>query len=308
MQAYAATHGGAVSARAARELGAGDGDIRVLMRQGLWLRPRRGVYVDPGHAGATPDPAHLHTAAAAIAACGDGTVVSHLSAVRLLGLPVPPGRLDDVVSLTRSARAHGNPPAGATIHNADVPAGDVTLVDGVPVVTGASLVLDCALVLAPPDALAVADAAVRRGLVSLETLVERRMERIGWPGSRRIGPVVDLVDPGAESWFESASRWWLVAAGLPRPELQHEFRAGARRARTDMWFERHRTVGEADGASKYDGPEGRRALVEEKLREDWLREEFGVQFVRWMPGDIATAPRRRQLVARFRAAFGRLAS
>jgi hypothetical protein len=69
-----------------------------------------------------------------------------------------------------------------------------------------------------------------------------------------------------------------------------------------MWFEDHRTVGEADGAGTYDRPG---ALFAEERREDWLRDRQGVEVVRWVPGEMSDPRGRREVVARFGRAFAR---
>lgn len=100
------------------------------------------------------------------------------------------------------------------------------------------------------------------------------------------------------------SRWWLLEAGLPVPELQRCFLDGRGdvRAQVDRWFPGHRTVGEADGAGKYDEPG---ALFAEKRREDWLRDAHRVEVVRWVPEEMRTADARGRVVARFEQAFRR---
>jgi hypothetical protein len=295
MSAHASTNGGVISSV----------DARALIAAGAWCRLRRGVYGDRAFVASAPDSRHLEVAASVLAACAGGTAVTHLSAVRLLGLPTPPGPQVDEVSITRRPPRHGNPPAGSRIHVADFDDDDLILVDGVPVLGGPRLALDCAMTMQPPDALAVADAMLRRGMVTSEQLDAARRGDYGRCSTSQARRVLELADGGAESWFESASRWWLVDAGLPRPALQHVFTGPGWQARVDMWFEDGRVVGEADGAMKYAGPDGQRALVEEKRREDRIRDEHGVRFVRWMPTDIATATRRAALVARLWSAVRR---
>jgi hypothetical protein len=305
MSQAAAGRGGVISSVEARGLGAQDGDIRALIAAGLWSRLRRGVYADATFVGTAADARHRESAAALLAACGGGTAVSHLSGARLLGLPTPYGDLPHDVEVTRRPPRHGNAPAGARIHVADYDDSDVIRVDGIPVLCGPRLALDCATTMAPPDALAVVDAMLRRGLVTGPELDAARSGAAGGRGASQARRVLELADAGSESWFESASRWWLVAAGLPVPKLQHRFDGDGWSAFVDMWFEEARVVGEADGAAKYAGGLGQRALIEEKRREDRIRERHDVQFVRWMPADIATAARRAALVRRFRTALGR---
>jgi hypothetical protein len=69
-----------------------------------------------------------------------------------------------------------------------------------------------------------------------------------------------------------------------------------------MWFAELSTVGEADGAGKYDEPGGRFA---EKRREDWLRDAHQVEVVRWVPGEMRTGAGRAKVVDRFGRAAAR---
>ncbi|OLT06965.1 hypothetical protein BJF90_15415 [Pseudonocardia sp. CNS-004] len=190
------------------------------------------------------------------------------------------------------------------MHIADYDDTDLRHVDGVPVLAGARLVLDCCDAMPPDSALAVADAALTLGLTGPEQLRAELRRRRGRPGSRGARIVVERAAPGPQSWFESMSRWWLLEAGLPRPQLQVPFRTGTsdRDPTVDMWFPEQRTVGEADGAGKYDEPG---SLFHEKLREDWLRDTYGVEVVRWVPREMRTPARRSLVVARFHRAFAR---
>ncbi|MBC8091488.1 MAG: hypothetical protein H7Y15_06025, partial [Pseudonocardia sp.] len=189
-------------------------------------------------------------------------------------------------------------------HVRDYRDAEVLDVAGVPVLAGARLVIDCCEAMPPDSALAVADAALFRKLTTAEELRWAAAERRGRPGSRTTELVVLRADPGGHNWFESMSRWWLLGAGLPVPRLQVPFldENGQVKAEVDMWFPEHRTVGEADGAGKYDEPG---ALFAEKRREDWLRDAHRVEVVRWVPEEMRTPEARRAVVARFQRAFGR---
>jgi hypothetical protein len=100
-----------------------------------------------------------------------------------------------------------------------------------------------------------------------------------------------------------------LPAGLPPPVLQWEVHAAATGAfvgRVDMGWPGHRTVGEFDGLVKYGrtlrpGQDIAEVLVEEKLREDALRDEdLGV--VRWIWKDLANfGPTAERLRSRFRS-------
>ncbi|MHA6617155.1 type IV toxin-antitoxin system AbiEi family antitoxin domain-containing protein [Pseudonocardia sp. DLS-67] len=306
MRRVAQQQGGVITAGQCHVLGATDSDIRRLLGSGEWRRVRRGVYADSRRPSAD---GHLRQCAAVLTGLTAGTgVVSHLSAARLLGLPLPP-RVDSRISITRRPPAPTNgprsgPAAPLTVHLADYDDADLRYLAGVPVLAGARLVLDCCDAMPADCALAVADAALTRGLTDLEGLQAELRRRRGRPGSRVARLVVERAAPGPQSWFESISRWWLLEAGLPRPQLQVPFPTGTsdRDPAVDMWFAEQRTVGEADGAGKYDEPG---SLFTEKLREDWLRDTYGVEVVRWVPREMRTPARRSMVVARFHRAFAR---
>lgn len=303
LRALAARHGGVITAAQVHALGGDDSAIRTLVGSGAWGRVRRGVYLDRyGPADDVTDRAHHARCAALLASLRGPAVVSHVSALRLLGLPLPPGAGDGRACVTRRPPAPSNDPLLGDVHVGGYDDTDVVQVRGVPVLAGARLVLDCCAVLAPDSALAVADAVLRRGIATPDDLSAELDRRRGRAGSPAAALVVSRADPGGTNWFESMSRWWLLEAGLPRPELQVPFADGERYAEVDMWFPAHRTVGEADGAGKYDRPG---ALFAEKCREDWLRDRQDVEVVRWVPGEMRLPLRRREVVERFGRAFAR---
>jgi hypothetical protein len=308
MRLVARGQGGVITAAQCRRLGADDSHIRRLLGSGEWRRIRRGVYAD-AQARRSDTSGHLRQCAAVLAALSTGAgAVSHASAARLLKLPLPP-RVEARISITRRPPAPTNGPRSGpagrvAVHLANYDDADITYIDGVPVLTGARLVLDCCDVMPPDSAIAVADAALTRKLTSHEQLREELHRRRGRPGTRVARIVVERSAPGPESWFESMSRWWLLEAGLPRPQLQVAFPSGTsdRDPRVDMWFAAQRTVGEADGAGKYDEPG---ALCAEKMREDWLRDTYDVEVVRWVPREMRTPAGRSMVVSRFHRAFAR---
>ncbi|HEX5812759.1 MAG TPA: type IV toxin-antitoxin system AbiEi family antitoxin domain-containing protein [Pseudonocardia sp.] len=195
MSKLAAVHGGVITAAQCRTLGVDDASVRRLLSAGLWTRARRGIYADvaftpriPEPAGPDPmiadrgvaDPAHHAQCAALLACLARPAVVSHLSAARLLGLPLPLGPLDLRACVTRRAPAPTNDPLEGDVHVVDYDDADVLDVAGVPVLARARLVLDCCDVLPPDSALAVADAALARNLTTstaLDTALRRRRTR-----------------------------------------------------------------------------------------------------------------------------------
>jgi hypothetical protein len=106
---------------------------------------------------------------------------------------------------------------------------------------------------------------------------------------------VELADGLSESPGESWARVLFVSLGLPKPELQAEIRdAGGRLVgRVDFLFHRQRLIVEFDGKVKYEGVDGRDALIREKRREDALR-SLGYQVVRLTWRDLYDPPRLHQ--------------
>ncbi len=246
--------------------------------------------------------AHHRRCAALLASLQAPAVVSHTSAARLLGIPVPPDGGSSRACVTRRPPASSNDPLLGDVHVTDYDDADVVLVDGVPVLGGARLVLDCCAVMPPDSALAVADAVLLRGMATPDDLGFELHRRVRQPGAPIAGLVVRRADHGGTNWFESMSRWWLLEAGLPRPRLQVPFTGEGMWAEVDMWFPEHRTVGEADGAGKYDEPG---VLFAEKRREDWLRDQHRVEVVRWVPEEMRNPRGRERVVDRFLRAFAR---
>lgn len=300
MRGVAARGGGVVTAVQCHHLGADDQAIRSLMRSGTWKRERRGVYAETAEQDSI-EAAHHRQCAALLASLSGDTVISHQSAARLLALPLPPGPREPSVSITRRPPAPTNDPHLGDVHVTDYDDGDVIERNGLRVLGGARLVLDCCEVMPPDSALAVADAALRRRLATPMDLRSALHQRRGRPGTRRAALIIERADPLAESWFESMSRWWLLEAGLPRPRLQVSFRDeyGVVRARVDMLMPNGRIAGEADGAGKYADPG---ALFAEKQREDWLRDEHRLEVVRWVPREMRSVASRARVVGRFHRA------
>lgn len=303
MRELAGPQGGVMSAAQFRRLGGDRTALRHLVDAGQWHPVRRGVYGDRTfRLPARVDARHHRACAGLLAGLAGPAVVSHISAAQLLGLPLPP-TIDERVHLTRRPPAATNDPLLADVHVGDYSDADVRLVFGVPVLAGARLVHDCCGVMPPDSALAVADAALFRRITTRSALAATVVARRGRQWSRWAETVVARADPGGRSWFESSSRWWLLELGLPVPRLQVPFSCADGEPKVvDMWFAAHRTVGEADGAGKYEEPG---ALFAEKRREDWLRDAHQVEVVRWVPAEMRSWPGREGVRDRFLRAFAR---
>ena len=104
--------------------------------------------------------------------------------------------------------------------------------------------------------LVLADAALRLGLGRFDALAEP-----------------------AESPMETRLRWLLIAAGLPRPQVQADLRVG----RADLYFPTARLVIE------YDGGNYRDRLVEDDRRQNALI-DAGFRILRYTSSDVYQRP------------------
>lgn len=196
--------------------------------------------------------------------------------------------------------------ADRILHHSDSIINDVELVNGMPALTAPRTVADCLRVMPAPAGVAVADAALRSGSVSLADVEAVLESQHRWRGRPRALAALRLIDPRRETWLESYSFTVLHYLGVDVPVPQVEVYDDAFRfvARVDAMWVADATVGEADGIGKYliadskaDGPTGRSAaerVVAERKRERGLL-DLGLQVVRWDTEEIL---KRREEVAR----------
>ncbi|CAA9217064.1 MAG: hypothetical protein AVDCRST_MAG57-383 [uncultured Blastococcus sp.] len=290
--------------QAVRE-GWSDDELGRLVRAGSLVRLRRGAYVDgtlPADAAAT----HRLLVHATLAGLRRPAVVSHQSAAVLLGLPLWDVPLDRV-HVTRRPDAWNATGRVLCCHVARLRDDELVEVDGLLVTGPVRTALDLARSLPHEAAVVALDAALRIGLLSLETLRTRLFDIAGTRGSRSAARAVQFADGRSESVGESRSRVILDRWKLAPSALQFEVRSadGGLVGRTDFAWEEQRLLGEFDGRVKYGrllrpGQEPGDAVFEEKRREDAVRDE-GWGVVRWVWSDLARPDR---LAARVRRRLG----
>ena len=302
---------GSILRREAMELGLSPEDIRRLVDKGVWLRIRRGTYVERESWGRlAPEQQHLVTARAVLRGLDQPAVLGHVSAAIAHGLPAWGSDLS-TVHVIRPARRHGaRVESGVAHHSATLPAEHLDKIDGIPVTSLARTLVDHARTTRFEPAVVTADAGLRTGRLERRDLLDMRRWQQDWPGARNAGGVVSFADGRSESVGESRGRVRIDEAGLPQPELQVEITEEDGRfvARVDYLFRAQRTIGEFDGRLKYRlasaGGNPEDALWREKLREDRLR-SLGYAVVRITWADLERAPA--WLRHRFLEAFARLA-
>ena len=289
--------------------GYSDRDIRTAVDTGLLVSLGRGVVVPHTLVDDTREVRHRELARAWIRrdqrtadtrARSDAIrALAGPSASAALGLPVW-GLDTSRVTVLDTGRSPGTRTTRNTHLVTDRRAPSIIDVDGVLVTSPARTVVDLARTAARIPAIAVGDAALHAKLCSPDDLANELDLIDGMTGCREARRVVAEMNGLAESVLESRSRIELVDAGLPMPKLQviiYDSR-GRIIARVDLYWEDDRLCGEADGDLKYDGPNGRQALRDEKARADAIL-DTDRRLVRWGWKDLDPIE---QLVERVSAA------
>lgn len=169
---------------------------------------------------------------AALVAASRG-VASHLTALLLHGVPLPPWLVENgTVHVTRPHAKGVSRRFGVTTHGRGLTAADVTELHGVRVTGMERTWADLASLLAPgltEPVVAAGDALVtppwtpdgRLPARTTTAALRSALERAGrFKGVRTARAALDLVRVGADSPQETALRLALLHAGLPEPELQ----------------------------------------------------------------------------------------
>lgn len=276
-------------------------------RHGRWHRLRRGVYVEAARWEQLDDQGQhvLHIRAVSLA-CLDDLVFSHTSAAALHSLPLWEVPRTPVTAI-RQRPASSRLEAGVHHFLAPLPPTHITSVDGLCATSAERTMVDLARSLPFESAVVACDAALRAG-ADRSVALEIFDECARWPGGPQALPVLQFADPLAESVGESRFRVLCHTMGLPKPALQVPIygRHGRFLGRGDLLFEEQRTLAEFDGRVKYGGydKDASDVVFAEKRREDAIREEAGLEVVRFIWADLYHP---RLLVERLYAAFARAA-
>ncbi len=246
--------------------------IERAVRAGLVTRVARGTFVLPG-------------ATELAAALAVGGVVSHESAAALWSLETLAE--PSTVHVTVPAAGHAPRRRGVRVHWADLRPDEV---DGR--VTGPlRTVLDCARTLPFADALAVADSALRRGVVTPGELVSGADDLRGW-GVVHARRVAVAADGQAANPFESCLRAVVLEAGVRGFVPQLPVLVEGRQAYLDLADRNRRIALEADSFAFH----GARSALDrdcrrydELVRSGWLVLKFSweqVMFDRAWVGQV----------------------
>jgi very-short-patch-repair endonuclease len=256
---FAARQRGVVSRAQLIAAGIHSDAIKLRVRSGRLHTVHRGVYL-VGHSAPMDGAREL----AAVLACAQGAVVSHLSAAHLLKLlphPAKPRPVDVTVRSRDRARR-----AGIRIHCVEsLDRRDTRRLHGIPITTPARTLLDLATAL-PPYMLerAVAEAEVRR-LARRSDLADQLARNPGRRGTRILRQTVELEGGPALTRSEAERRLLhlIRTADLPRPEVN----ARLGRYEVDFLWREQRLVVEVDGYAYH---AGRRAFERDRERDTAL--------------------------------------
>ena len=277
--------------------------IQGCVERGSLRRLRRGLYaVPPLWQDLAPHERH-RLLAAEVGRADSRAALSHVSAALVWGLPNPRGEIPRVELTVTDGPRISRGSSTAHLHRAELPDRHLFVVDGLEVTSPARTVVDCFRSLRLGDALAIGDAALRRGLACLLEIEDVLDVQRRWPFLGRAWHGIPLLDPRRENWLESYSAAVLFQAGVPlaTPQVSIHDTAGHFVGRVDALWEGEGVIGEADGAGKYLGAfdEGgdrsadavARRVIDAGARESRLR-ELGFDVVRWDPSEIVRQPER----------------
>lgn len=253
MMALAARQHGVVSVGQLAALGLGRGAVAHRVREGWLRRLHRGVFL------VGPAPLPRSAEAAALLACGEGSLLSHASAATLWDLPVD---APEVPHVTVVGRALAQRP-GLRVHRVAVLEREESAIrEGLPVTSAGRTLLDIATSLTAAEL----DRALEHVLVhrvesdrSLAALLDRHQ---GARGVRALRTALEaLVEPRlTRSEAERRLLALIRAARLPVPETNVR-RAGHE---VDVLWRDQSLVVEVDGYAYHGG----RAAFERDRRRD----------------------------------------
>lgn len=171
-------------------------------------------------------------------------VASHEDAARLWGIELVQSSPVRHVTVARCRSRARHPET--RVHRADLR--DRAEVDGIPSTTALGTVLDLCRTLPHAHAVASADSALRKRLVTLPELLEAAAALAPASGRPQVREVVTRLDPLSGSVLESLCRLCLEDAGLRPFETQYVVgTAGGTIGRVDFAWPEQRLVVEVDG-------------------------------------------------------------
>jgi very-short-patch-repair endonuclease len=249
VRALAASQHGLITMKQANVLGIKRKSVEHRLERGWWQTVERGVYQLSN--GEISTKARVM---AAVLLIGRGAVVTHKAAGWLHELDdVEPDFLVIAVPSDRRVRSRERIRVQA---RCDV---EATIVDNIPVTTGADTVIDLSQSRDFDGAIGLAARAVQRRTTTADQLIARIHARPGVRWRDQLLMALGDVSDGAESIFEIRFLRDVVRRhGLPEPTLQRPDQGPSGGIRRDFDWEEYRVVAETDGELGHTGEGMRR--------------------------------------------------
>ena len=247
------------------------------MAQGTLTRARLAQYVPAGHSlgtGQDRESEVLAQMSAAMKTLPSQWWFSHTSAALAWGCWT--WQLQPETHILRLSNPHIDQGDQSVVRHwtKHLPPDDRAMLAGVPVTSLERTVVDCARMLTEPQALVIADSALRLG-ADPRRMAEVVREASGKRGVKRARLVLELADGRSESPGETLVRWIAHFYGLPplTPIVRVDTRGGA--FEVDLAWPELKVAVEFDGEVKFSGgeygdPEERRRA--QQARAQMLRD------------------------------------
>ncbi len=289
---------GVISRSQLRDLGMADASISESVARG-YLHPVFRAVFAVGHRKIGPCGRML----AATIACGDGAVISHLTAAALLGLTDRPPAVVDVIAKGSSGRGID----GIRRHRVPPPLGDeIGHCKGIPCTSPSRTIIDLSGVLGKRSLRRIVERAAVLRLLEVHA-IERQLaakRRRGAPVLRQILQPWDATDSGEagmrrpsttrqptgtprlRSELEARLLALIKASDLPTPTCNHRIGAGDTIVEVDFFWPERRVVVEADGHTFHDNP----VAFERDRKRDRELQLGGYRVVRFTHRQIEKEP------------------
>jgi very-short-patch-repair endonuclease len=215
---------------------------------------------------------------AAVLACGDGAVVSHLSSAAVSGFAPPTA---DVVHITVRGR-RCRPKSGIHVHRAaTLDPRDVTTHQNVPITTPARALVEIAASLPLRDVERVFDEALVKRIVTRSAVRNAQRRASRRRGSKIINTITS-AEGGTRSEAERHFRTLIRKSGLPRPAVN--VRLGP--YEVDFLWSEQRLIVEVDGYAFHSS----RTAFERDRRRDAHLQSLGYRVMRVTWRQLMTEP------------------
>lgn len=285
------------------DLGHNDRAIARLVRDGQLVRVRHGAYT---YAATWTD---LDCSGrfglrgrAVLKQARTPVVLSHTSGLPEYDAPVWGFDLS-LVHTTRTDGLSGRKAADVDQHAGLLHAGDLVVINGIPIMNPARITLEATTLGGAEAGLCVANHMLHKELTTSRLLNAQYVGMESWPNTLAIEIVLRLADARIESVGESRTYWCCYRQSLPMPQPQHKIRDASGRviARVDFAWPRFGVFLEFDGRIKYekllrDGERASDVVIREKAREELVCRLTGWRCIRITWADLEDQARLAALI------------